>query len=316
LIPNDYFKLLEQNIDLKGLSGSGIEIFFDAIFGTGRGYLDDICKKYEFNIKVLNDKIDPYFKDKGPEPSSENLTKLKDLVKGSNGISVGVSTDGDADRFGIIGSDGEFIEPNKIIALLADYLYNFRNFPKDIGVSRSFATSSLLDMVAKKYDLKIYENPVGFKYIGKQISEDKIILGGEESAGLSIYRHVPEKDGILACLLVIEAMARKKATTNELLEDFYKRVGRLETKRENHRVSEEVKRSLPKKLMALKEKFLGKKVKKVEKIDGIKVYFNDGSWVLFRESGTEPLIRIYGEAQKNDDLIEIMALASKFLLEN
>jgi len=309
----DYYEMLMSNIDLKPASKNGIKVFYDPIFGTGRGYLDEICKKAGIEITALNNFRDPYFGNMSPEPSSENLFNLKAMIQKEKGLSIGVSTDGDADRFGIIGSDGSFIEPNKIIALLGDYLARERQYPKGIGFARSFATGSLIDLVAKKHSLKLYENPVGFKYIGKLISENKIILGGEESAGLSIMNHVPEKDGILACLLIVEMMGRYKSGTEELLNDLYKRVGRLETKRENFRVGTEVKEALPKKINELRDKFEGEKIEKIEKMDGTKIYFKDNSWLLFRESGTEPVVRLYGEAQNEGGLDSLMKKGEQFL---
>jgi phosphoglucomutase len=145
----DYMALLSRNIDLKGGEKSGIKVFFDAIYGTGRGYLDKVLKDNGIETVTINEKADPYFAGGGPEPSGENLSRLKEMVRNSKGRVIGVSTDGDADRFGIIGSDGEFIEPNKIIAFLADYLVNNRDLPVHAGFARSVATSSLLDIVAK-----------------------------------------------------------------------------------------------------------------------------------------------------------------------
>ena len=310
---DQYFDLLSKNVDLMGVQNSGIKIFYDAIFGTGRDYLDLYLKKNRIEVEAINNYLDPYFNGKGPEPSSENLSNLKGMVKKAGGLAIGVSTDGDADRFGIIGSDGEFIEPNKIIALLADYLARTRKYPKGIGVARSVATSSLIDMVAEKYGFKVYENPVGFKYIGKLISENKILIGGEESAGMSVMNHVPEKDGILACLLMIEAVGKTKSTTMELFEDFYKRIGRLETRRENYHVSREVKEMLPVKLASIGKNFLGMSIDKIDRMDGVKIKFRNRSWVLFRESGTEPLVRVYGEARSEDELSEIMSKAKEFL---
>lgn len=311
-----YFKLIGKNVHLKGLGRSKIKVFFDPIFGTGRGYIENICDKHGIHVEAINEKKDPYFANGSPDPSDERLTRLKVLVSRAKGLAVGVATDGDADRFGIIGSDGKFIEPNKVIALLADHLARTRRYRKGMGLARSSATGSLIDLVARKYGLKLYENPVGFKYIGKLISEKKIILGGEESAGLSIMDHVPEKDGILACLLVIEAMAKEKATTSELLEDLYKRVGRLETKRENYHLPSEIKMGLARKLSLIHGSFLGRQIETINKIDGTKVYFRDGSWVLFRESGTEPMVRVYGEACDQDELTDIMDKAKGFLFKN
>ena len=309
-----YIEFLKKNLNFKKNSDD-IEIFYDAVYGTGREYVSRIFSDLGVKLTSINENPDPYFAMKGPEPSDENLSEIKLLVKASGKKSIGIATDGDADRFGIIDSSGNFVEPNKIIALLADYLYRTREFKKGIGVARSFATGSLLDLVAKKYDLKTYVNPVGFKYIGKLISENKIIIGGEESAGLSVYNHVPEKDGILACLLVVEAMMNENSTIEELLEDLYKRVGRVETQRKNYHVKQEIKENLTKRLLACQSSFLNRKIDRIEDADGIKFTFEDASWVLFRESGTEPVVRVYGEDKDDDSLSLLMESAQNFIFE-
>ena len=227
-------------------------------------------------------------------------------------IRLGLATDGDADRFGILDADGTYIEPNYIIALLLDYLIRVRKLSG--GVARSVATSHFVDAVAKKHGVPVYETPVGFKYIGELITQDKIVIGGEESAGLTIKGHVPEKDGILACFLVAEMVAREGKTVRELLERMYADVGRFVTRRDNLKLSPELEAAYPAKVAAVPKEIAGAAVTDVSTLDGVKLLLSDGSWMLFRKSGTEPVVRLYGEASSEARLSEVMAAGRSFIL--
>jgi phosphoglucomutase len=225
---------------------------------------------------------------------------------------LGLATDGDGDRFGVIDSNGTFITPNQLIALLFDYLAESRGWTG--GVARSVATSHLVDRVAQERGLPVYETPVGFKYIGELINEDKIILGGEESAGLSIKGHYPEKDGILACLLAAEAVAARGASLTEQLDDLYARVGKLENARIGVRVTPQLMASLGDKLNQDRSNIGGRRVEGTNRTDGVKFIFADGSWLLMRPSGTEPLVRIYAESESAKDLEVLLEQGRKYLL--
>jgi len=223
-----------------------------------------------------------------------------------------LATDGDADRFGIVDSDGSYIEPNYILALLFDYMIRRKKL-KGIA-ARSVATSHLIDAVAAHHGCKILETPVGFKFIGEYISENKILIGGEESAGLSIRGHVPEKDGILACLLVAEMVAVEGRNLQELLRDLYQRVGEFHTRRINLKLSSGLEESLPEKLQNPPAAIGGRTIKEIIRIDGNKYLFDDGSWMLFRKSGTEPVVRLYGEAGSAAELESLLQAGKEFVL--
>ena len=227
-------------------------------------------------------------------------------------LTLGISTDGDGDRFGVIDANGEFIQPNDLVALLADYLAESRDWTE--GVARSVATSHFIDRVAEKRDLKLYETPVGFKFIGELINKDEIILGGEESAGLSIKGHYPEKDGVLACLLAIEAVAARGKSLTEQLEELTNEVGRLYSKRIGVKLTDEVQKSLKEKLAQEPTEIDGRKIEKINRMDGVKFIFEDGSWMLMRPSGTEPLVRIYAESENKEDLEVLIEQGRRYLL--
>ena len=306
-----YLKDLEQKIDFDVINRLG-KVALNPLYGTARGYLDEPFRKRGIPYTIINDRLDPYFGGQPPEPSEAHIPDFISLVRNDPDIRLGLATDGDADRFGILDTDGSFIEPNYIIALLLDYLIRVRKL--EGGVARSVATSHLIDAVAKKHGVPVYETPVGFKYIGELICQDKLVIGGEESAGLTIKGHVPEKDGILACFLVAEMVAREGRSVRELLERLYSEVGRFITRRDNLKLSPELEAAYKIKINAVPAEIAGTKVREVVRIDGTKLLLEDGSWILFRKSGTEPVVRLYGEASSDARLSEVMAAGRQFIL--
>jgi phosphoglucomutase len=306
-----YLADLETKIDFDAIKNIG-KLGVDTLYGTGRGYLDGPLSAHGIAYTLINGNPDPYFGGHPPEPAEKHIPDFISLVKGDPAIRLGIATDGDADRFGILDADGSYIEPNYIIALLLDYLIRVRKM--EGGVARSVATSHLIDAVAKKHGVPVYETPVGFKYIGELISQDKLVIGGEESAGLTIRGHVPEKDGILACFLVAEMVAREGKTVRELLERLYGEVGRVVTRRDNLKLSPELEAVYADKVDAVPAEIAGSRVKEIIRIDGTKLILADGSWILFRKSGTEPVVRLYGEAANDARLAEVIEAGKKFIL--
>ncbi len=309
----NYFATLRKLIDFKAIAASGLKIAVNPLYGSGRGYLDRILEESGVSIVKINDHLDPYFGGEPPEPAEAHIEDFINLVRHDDSIGLGLATDGDADRFGIVDSDGGFIEPNYILALLFDYL--IRRKGQRGNAARSVATSQLVDKVARYHGVEVLETPVGFKYIGEYISQEKILIGGEESAGLSIKGHVPEKDGILACLLVAEMVAVEQRSLKELLADLYARVGELYTKRINIRLSSQLEEALPKKLERELTAFGDCEIERIIRIDGNKYLFKDGSWLLFRKSGTEPVVRLYAEAASLAALNHLIGLGRDFILE-
>jgi len=224
-----------------------------------------------------------------------------------------LATDGDADRFGIVDGDGTFLQPNYIIALLFDYLVETRNWKN--GVGKSVATTNLINALAAKHKIELHETPVGFKYIGELIKQDRILIGGEESAGLSIRKHVPEKDGVLAGLLCCEMVARRGTSLGKQLANLFAEVGSFYPVRENFRLTPEVKQKFTEKLRRDPSEFHGIKVAKVVRTDGLKLVLADGSWVCYRLSGTEPVVRVYSEARSREDLAKLSAAAKAWIFD-
>ena len=305
-----YLDDLRRKVDLEAIGKARLKIAYDPLYGTARGYLDDVLKQAGASIHTIHDFRDVLFSGVGPEPSERNLAELAGFVK-QEGCAVGLSTDGDADRFGIVDADGTWISPNYILALVADYLIEVRRIPGGIG--RSVATTHLIDSVANYHHVPVYQTPVGFKYIGELIKQDKIVLGGEESAGLTIRGHVPEKDGILACLLVAEAVARRGLSVKQQLEALFKKVGPCYTARINLSLQPDAQRRLLGKLAQDWDKFDSQKIAKIDRTDGLKMILANGSWVLMRASGTEPVVRVYCEAPAKTDLDRLLESAKAFV---
>ena len=288
-----YFAQLKKMIRFDVLAKAKGNFVCDAVHGCGAGWLDRILKEHGLAITEIRANRDVLFEGKGPDPSEENLGLLKKTVLEKKAL-AGLATDGDADRFGILDRDGSFIDPNHILGLAFDYLLETRG--KKLGAARSVATSHLLDGVAKLYGVQIYESPVGFKYVGPFLRDDKIAIGGEESAGMTIRGHLPEKDGILACLLVAEMIAARRKSLRDQLQDLFRRTGReYWPVRVNLPLSEDAHKKLLERLKADPKDFAGQPVANVNRLDGLKLGFADGSWVLMRPSGTEPVVRIYTE---------------------
>ncbi len=307
-----YFADLENKIRFDVIAQAGGNYAYDPLWGTGRGYLDRVLRDHGLMVETIHDWRDVLFGGRAPEPDDHHLDELRGAMKQHKCV-LGLATDGDADRFGVLDADGTFITPNQLIPLLFDYLAESRGWTG--GVARSVATSHLVDRVAESRGLPVYETPVGFKYIGELINEDKIILGGEESAGLSMRGHYPEKDGILACLLAAEAVAARGASLGEQLAELYGRVGKLAPGRLGVKLTPEIAAALPEKLQREPSEIGGREVARTNRVDGVKFIFADASWLLLRPSGTEPLVRIYAESETEQDLEVLLEQGRKYLLD-
>ncbi len=306
-----FLKRLGELVDLKAIAKSGIKVVYDPFWGAGRGYGSDLLRDAGVAVECVHDYRDVLFGGHAPEPDDHLLGAAKEKMK-EIGAALAIATDGDADRFGIVDGDGTFIQPNYVIALLFDYLVETRGWRN--GVAKSVATTNLVNALAERLNVPLYETPVGFKYIGELIIEDKIAIGGEESAGLTIRGHVPEKDGILAGLLVTEMVATRGKSLGTQLKELFGKVGSYYPVRENFRLTPEVKAAFTEKMKVDPKELDGRKVASVVRTDGLKLILDDGSWVCYRLSGTEPVVRAYTEARSEQDMEKLRAAAEKFVL--
>jgi phosphoglucomutase len=305
-----YLARLKEIVDFAQIRASGLKIVFDPLWGAGRGYSDDLLREAGVPVTTLHDTRDVLFGGHAPEPEGPLLKLVRRQMKDA-GARIGIATDGDADRFGIVDEDGTFIQPNYVIAVLFDYLVESRGWKN--GVAKSVATTNMINALAEHHGVPLYETPVGFKYIGELIKQDKIAIGGEESAGLSIRHHVPEKDGILAGLLCCEAVARRKKSIGEQIKDLFGKVGSFYALRENFSLTREVKEKFTKKMKSDPVELGGHKVKQLVRTDGLKLVLDDGSWVCYRVSGTEPVVRIYSEAKSEEELSRLAGAARDWI---
>jgi phosphomannomutase len=305
----EYLEGLSAHVDLELIARSGPPLFFDALYGTGAGYLDRILTEAGCQVTTIHGNRDPLFGGAPPEPAESRLVELAGMVANNSGL--GLSTDGDADRFGIVGSAGEYYAPNTVLALLADYLIRVKGIPGDLA--RSVATTGLLDTIASAHGRQCHETSVGFKYIGQMISRDQLVLGGEESAGMSIRGHVPEKDGILACLLVAEMVASTGRNLAELAADLEDRYGPRYSSRVNLALTDELVVRLRELLENPPLEIGGAGARELVTVDGTKWVFDDSTWVLLRLSGTEPVARLYVEAESEERLKQLARLFESWI---
>jgi len=305
-----YLARLKEIVDFPLIRTSGLKVVFDPLWGAARGYSDELLRDAGISVFTVHDFRDVLFGGHAPEPEDHLLNEMRQKMK-QTGARIGIATDGDADRFGIVDEDGTFIQPNYIIAVLFDYLVESRGWKN--GVAKSVSTTNMINALAEHHGVPLYETPVGFKYIGELIKQDKIAIGGEESAGLSIRNHVPEKDGVLAGLLCCEAVASLKKSIGEQIKDLFGKVGSFYARRENFSLTPEVKAKFTSKMMSDPAELSGHKVKQVNRADGLKLIMDDGSWVCYRVSGTEPVVRIYSEASSEKGLDTLAAAARDWI---
>jgi phosphoglucomutase len=308
-----YLSRIKELVKLDAIAAAGVKVAVDPLYGTTRGYLDTLLRDAGIPTETLHDTRDVLFGGRTPDCSEANLDALAAKVK-EGSFTLGLATDGDGDRFAVIDEKGAFVSANLILALLADYLAESRGWKHGLG--RTVATTHLLDAVAAERGMEVHETPVGFKYLGELLVAEKVYLGGEESAGMSILGHVPEKDGILADLLTLEMVAVRGKTLSEQKDDLFARLGALYSRRVDHRFEIERMEALRGALAAVEPRELDdRKVTRVDRRDGLKLVLEDGAWMLLRPSGTEPVVRQYFEAPSEIGLARLMEAGRRFLAE-
>ena len=307
-----YLDDVRKKVDCDVIRKAKLKVAVDLLYGTGRGYLDVLLQDSGCAVTAFHEQRDALFGGRSPEPSEENLEELAGAMKKGR-FDLGLAVDGDSDRFGILDADGTYLDSNQVLALLLDYLCRTRGWKG--GAARSIATSHVIDAVAKKNGIEVYETGVGFKYIGDLLVQGRIVFGGEESAGLTIKDHVPEKDGIIACMLVAEMAARERKPLKELLKKLYREVGTILNHRINIRLDESNRKAVEERLKQPLAELDGLRVKgKKATADGTKYMLEDDSWVLMRTSGTEPVVRLYVESSSEEKIQGLIGAGRKFIL--
>jgi phosphoglucomutase len=307
-----YLNQVHQILDTEALRLAGLKVAVDLLYGTGRDYLDAFLRDNGVTVEVLHDHRDPLFGGHRPEPSAEYLQPLAARIKETR-AHLGLAVDADADRFGVMDGTGQYYETNLLLGLLFDHLIKTRGW--EGGVARSVATSHLVDKVAAANERPVFETKVGFKHLGEYIQNGQALMVGEEAEGFSMKGHLPEKDGILACLLVVEMVAKTGKSLPELTSDLFSRVGPVYTQRLDLRLPPEAKARFLEKIKTPPDTFAGLKVVGHVTIDGNKYLLENGSWVCFRPSGTEPVIRFYLEASSPEELERLRMAGGALLRE-
>lgn len=305
----EYLLKLEKIIDYKLLGKSGLSVIVDTMHGAASGIIDKAFIDAKVNTEVIRETPDPSFGGDIPEPIGKHLVELIDKAKKEK--KLGLALDGDADRFGAVDSTGVFIQANYLLALIAHYLVNIKKIGGNIA--RSVATTHLLDKIAQKNNLSLIETKVGFKYLGEIMRNQEIAFAGEESAGLSINGHIPEKDGLLAVMLLAEITAYyDNKPLSEILEIVFKEYGYMKNQRIDTETTSEKKGEIMKALTDKTPNSIdGLDVVKKSQIDGLKLELNDGSWLLIRPSGTEPKVRTYIEAPTDESFNKLKKFAEE-----
>ena len=305
-LQQDYLMFIQDKIDFELIRKSKIRIAADSLYGTSREYLDEILEENHIPIEELHGYIDPYFGGLTPSCTEENLGELKKFIKEKK-CQLGIATDCDGDRFGIVDEKGNFIDPNLVLSLLLEYLIENKNWRG--GIARSVATTHMIDRIAREYDCPLHKTPVGFKFLADLFLKDQIIFGGEESACIALKDHLPEKDGIIAGLLVAEMMAASGKKISEHLDDLFKKYGKRVGEQRTIPLTLDSERILRKLRNHPPSQLDRRKVSNVEIIDGIKLDFSNDDWILLRRSGTEPMIRCYAEAGTQKDVKRLLRSA-------
>ena len=297
-----YFARLRELVQFDVIRKGRLKIVLDLMHGNGSGYINQLLQDSGVSLKVLHPERDPFFGGEGhhPEPGAAELTEAIQQVK-TWPAHLGLANDGDADRFGVIDSDGTYITPNEVLCILLQHLIKTRDWKG--SVVRTVPTTHLIDVIAKKHGVTLRETPVGFKYIAEIMGQEPILIGGEESGGLTVHGHVPEKDGILANLLMVEVMAQEGKTFGAILKGLYQEYGPIYGDRLNLKLKEGLKEVMTAKLKDHPPtEIAGLKVKNVVAKDGTQFILENDDWLMVRFSGTEPLMRCYMESHSAEGL--------------
>lgn len=308
---NQYIDTILSLIDVEAIKRANLKILLDPMYGVSKTSLSTILITARCEVDTIHDRHDTLFGGRLPSPNSHTLQRLKGMVI-ENNYDLGIGTDGDADRIGIIDSNGRFIHPNEILVLLYYYLLKYKGWKG--GVVRNVATTHLLDRIAEAFGEECYEVPVGFKHISSKMEEKNALIGGESSGGLTIRGHIKGKDGIFAASLLIELVSKTGKTLSDLLAEINEEFGYFYTSECDLKFAADDKPGLIKKLLEDKElPSYYYDIERVSYMDGLKIYFKNGGWVVARFSGTEPLLRIVAEMNTQQEADAVVEKMKQFL---
>lgn len=308
---NEYIDSIMAEINMEAIRSTGLRVALDPMYGVSETSLRIILQTARCEVETIHDRHDTLFGGKLPSPSAATLHQLQNFVV-DRGFDIGIATDGDADRIGVIDDTGKFLHPNEILVLLYYYLEKYKGWHGP--VVRNICTTCVLDKVAEEFGEKCYEVPVGFKHISAKMNETDAVIGGESSGGLTVRGHIKGKDGIYAAMLLVEMIAVTGKRLSEIIKEIEAQYGAISMEEHDYHFSNEKKAEIRKVL--LEEKRIPElpfKIDHVSYLDGSKVYFENGGWVIARFSGTEPLLRIFAEMPDTADAAKVVKLYEDFL---
>jgi phosphomannomutase len=310
-LENDYITYLSKQFDFEKLNNAPYKLAYDAMYGAGQ----NVIRKTLPNAVLLHCDHNPSFEGTAPEPLHKNLLELSETLAKTPELKVGLATDGDADRIGLYDEDGNFVDAHHIILLLIHYLYKYKNLTGKVVIA--FSVTDRVKRMCEAYGLDVEVTPIGFKYISEKMVNEDVLVGGEESGGIAVKGHIPERDGIYDGLLLYNFMVETGKTLKELCQEVYDVVGTFVYERNDLTLEES------KKVQIITDAQNGRyegngfgkyKVTKVETIDGVKYHLENGGWVMLRASGTEPLLRIYAEGNNRAETLDILEQVKQTIL--
>ncbi len=306
-LESDYINYLKEKFDIDALNNSPFKMAYDAMFGAGQ----NVMKKLFPKALHLHCEVNPSFKGISPEPLHKNLLALSETIKATPELKFGLANDGDADRIALYDEDGKYVDSHHIILLLTLYLHKYKNLTGKVAIAAS--TTLRVNKLCEKYGLPYEITPIGFKYISEIMMKEDVLVGGEESGGISVKGHIPERDGIYDGLVIYEFMNKTNKSLKELCQELYKEVGSFFYERADLHLTEEQKQQAIQKCKAGIEEFGQFKVVNTNLIDGFKYELPNDCWTMVRASGTEPLLRIYAEGNTPEEVNNILQEVRKVL---
>ncbi|MCX8081011.1 MAG: phosphoglucomutase/phosphomannomutase family protein [Bacteroidia bacterium] len=305
-LEQDYFNLVHEKFDLAAIKNSGLRLAYDSMFGAGQ----KIMKRLFPEIHHLHSDHNPGFHGQAPEPIHKNLKEFSDFIRNNGNIDCGLVTDGDADRIGLYNGRGEFVDSHHIMLLLIHYLAKYKGLKGKVATA--FSSTNKIAKICQHYGLPLDVVKIGFKYIAGIMVKEPVLMGGEESGGIAIMGHIPERDGIWMGLTLWEFMAKTGKNLDDLIKEIYEITGPFSFARNDVHLEESKKKEILKNCEQQKYTSFGKyKVIRMEDLDGFKFHFDENSWVMLRASGTEPLLRIYAEAENKEKVQDILNETAK-----
>ena len=316
-----YVAALEGFVDLQAIKASGFRFLIDCMYGAGQGYVAGVFARAGVPCVAIRSEVNPAFPGINPEPILPHIALTQERVVAEH-CDAGLVTDGDADRIGAVDEHGNVVDAHKIFAILLQWLVTRKGWEGD--VTRAFNTTKMLDRIAAKHGRRLHEHGIGFKYVCDLMLTENILIGGEESGGVGLSRHLPERDGILNSLLLAQVMADEKKTLGQLVAALQQEYGEHQYGRIDMHITDELKRSAIQRAGSGLEEFAGRKVLRTETLDGIKFFLEEPAcagkpnaaetWLLLRASGTEPLLRVYCESCSTESVQAILGAAEQFVL--